>query len=139
MFVLIYSDGNTLSTGNDCRAYESVEKARAVMEAELERVLTEDGYSVSRKVECAPGFNDLYGNWAGEGGGKVYLGFLNDFDAYLEDGEHRWVIHELPGLFVPQEDAGWVRSCLRDFGVGQTNFEASETALEVCNVLKKYA
>ncbi len=50
-----------------------------------------------------------------------------------------WHIFEMPGLFVPQEEAGWVKACLRDFGVGQTNFEASEMALDVCNVLKKYA
>jgi len=96
MFVLVYSEGNSLSTDNECRAYDSAEKAHAVMLGQLERILADDDYSISRKVECAPGRYDLYGDWAGEGGGKVYLGFLHDFDAYLEDGEHRWVIHEVP-------------------------------------------
>ena len=60
--------------------------------------------------------------------------------AYLNRSDSpEWHIFEVPGIFVPQEDAVWVRSCLRDFGVGQTNFEASEMALDVCNVLKKYA
>lgn len=100
MFILIYSNDNTLSTDNDCQVYESAEKAHAVMEGQLERILAEDGYSISKRVESAPGDNDLYGDWAGEGDGKLYLGFLNNFDAYLKDGDHKWVIHEIPGRLV---------------------------------------
>ena len=110
MYVLEYSKGNTLTTDNECRVYNEIKNARAVMEGQLEAIVAEDGYSISKRVECAPGMHDLYGNWAGEGGGKVYLGFLNDWDAYLEDGEHRWVIHEIPGAFIPTHDLKfWMR------------------------------
>lgn len=100
MFILEHSEGNILSTDNEVRAYNTIEVARAVMESKVERILADDGYSIKKKIECAPGYYDIYGDWAGEGGGKIYLGFLNDWDAYLEDGEHRWVIHEVAGTFT---------------------------------------
>lgn len=138
MFVLIYSDDSTLSTDNDCQVYESAEKAHAVMEGQLNRILAEDGYSISKRVECAPGDNDLYDDWADEDDGKLYIGFLNNFDAYLEGGEHRWVIHEIPGLFVPQVDAEKIDACMKELNFAQSTYEQREIALDVCDVLKKY-
>ena len=55
----------------------------------------------------------------------------DEFNEFIE-------ILEIPGLFIPESDTRLVKSLLRSFGVGQTNFEASETALDVCNILKKY-
>ena len=144
MFVLEYSEGNALTTDNECRAYHRVETARAVMMCQLERVLTKDGYSISKKVKCAPGFNDLYGNWAGEGGGKIYLGFLNDLDAYLEDGEHRWVIHEIPGAFIPEAAAqSFEKSIKEAFEMysdeGRVDwFDADDVCKNVCWDLEEY-
>lgn len=138
MYVLIYSEGNSLSTDNECRAYDSAEKAHAVMLGQLERILADDDYSISRKVECAPGRYDLYGDWTGEGGGKVYLGFLHDFDAYLEDGEHRWVIHEVPGLFVPQKDTEQIETFMGYLKSSASTYEQREAALDVCDVIGNY-
>lgn len=144
MFVLEHSEGNVLSTDNECRAYHRVETARAVMVSQLERVLAEDGYSISKKVECAPGFNDLYGNWAGEGGGKIYLGFLNDWDAYLEDGEHRWVIHEIPGAFIPEYAVKGFKKSISEaadmYGDESREdwFDADDLCKDVCWELEEY-
>lgn len=139
MFVLIYSNDNTLSTDNDCQVYESAEKAHVVMEGQLERILAEDGYSISKRVECAPGDNDLYGDWADEGDGKLYLGFLNNFDAYLEIGEHKWVIHELPGRFIPQEYAEAIDAYMEELSYAQSTYDLREIALNVCDLLKECA
>lgn len=67
-----------------------------------------------------------------------YVDSIGDDGGYIVDVVG-WQIREIPGFFVPQENAGWVRSCLSDFDKAQTHFEASEMALDVCNVLKKYA
>jgi hypothetical protein len=95
-------------------------------------------------VECAPGFSDLYGNWAGEGGGKMLLGFLNDWDAYLEDGEHRWVIHEVPGVFIPEAAAQGFKKSIRDaaemYGDESREdwFDADDICKDVCWELEEY-
>lgn len=114
MFILEHSEGNALSIDNECRAYHRVETARAVMESQLVKVAGNDDYTITRMVECAPGMYDLYGNWAGDGGGKMYLGFLNDLDAYLEDGEHHWVIHEIPGAFIPEANCNGFKQSIKE-------------------------
>ena len=130
MFVLVWSDNELLASDNRVRTFTTHDDARAAMVEEFVDSLRCEGYEPVLPTDGGDVFDhDVKG---------LILGYMDDDWAYTEHCEEKWVIFEVPGLFVPQEDAGWVKACLRDFGVGQTNFEASEMALEVCNVLKSY-
>lgn len=67
----------------------------------------------------------------------MYIGHIDDYSGFILDVVG-WQIREIPGLFLSEDDMRLVTSYLTSFGVGQTNFEASETALDVCNLLKGY-
>jgi hypothetical protein len=133
MFILIYSDNELLKSDNTVEVFPTYDRAYHEMVRQLEEEAARGGLTLNEGPGDLTGTDETYG-------GVGWCGYLNETEAYLDfRSECKWVIFEVPGIFVPQEDAVWVRSCLRDFGVGQTNFEASEMALDVCNVLKKYA
>ena len=117
MFVLINCNTGVLNDESRVLGvYGTLDMAQRAMAEEVDRILCE--FDDDPEDKCV-----------GETHATAYL--------YRADSPE-WHIFEVPGLFVPQEDADWVKACLRDFGVGQTNFEASEMALDVCNVLKRY-
>ena len=69
---------------------------------------------------------------------------LDDFiDCIDDDGGFildmvGWQIREIPGLFVPEDDARWVRSALSAADEAETHFDATEAALEACRIIDKY-
>ena len=144
MFILEHSEGNVLSTDNECRAFTTYEKARAVMEDQLVKYVNEGGYTITRTIEFAPGMYNLYGNWAGEGGSTTYIGLLNDWDAYLEDGEHRWVIHEIPGAFIPEHNAKCLKQSIHEMHEiycdedRENWFDADDMAKDIAYELEEY-
>lgn len=118
MFVLITSECEVLGCDTKVEAFATKEEAYDAMVRDAKARAWDAGMS-----------DDEF---------DMFIDSMGDDGGYAVDVVG-WQIREIPGFFVPQEDAGWVKACLRDFGVGQTNFEASEMALEVCDRLKKYA
>ena len=131
MFILVHSDNELLKSDNEVQAFTTHEKAYAEMLDQLRDAATDEEIEFEDNLEIG----DLYD--VSEGIDR-WCGYFYMHEAYLETSDNKWCIFELPGFFVPQEDAGWVEACLSDFDRAQTHFEASEIALDVCNMLKKY-
>lgn len=111
MFILVYSEGNTNSIDNGLSSFNTHAEAYEAMSTHLESIANKDDYTIENRLNTAPGHYDLYGNWCDEGGGKMYLGFTNDYDAYLLDGDHKWAIFEVPGAYFPQDACDSIKTC----------------------------
>ena len=65
---------------------------------------------------------------------------IEDDEAY--DGNDpdsmTWHIFEVPGIFVPQEDAEEIDTYMKEMGSAQSTYEQREIALDVCDMIRSY-
>ena len=85
MFVLIYSDNELLSSDNEVKAFPTYDRAYHEMVRQFEEEAARDGYEI--------GVADPDGDVTDADG--FFVGFITKDEAYLEDGEAKWVIFEV--------------------------------------------
>lgn len=105
MFILIYSDCNTLSLDNEVEVFPTLESARKEMRHQFAKCAANFGYALANRDGDVEGVDE----WGDNVG---WIGFVNERDAYLDCGEDRWVIRELPGTFIPADTASEMRESI---------------------------
>ena len=87
MFILIYSGNELLASDNDVRTFETHDEAWANMADRFVDAIRAEGNEPVLTIGGGDVF-DRYDN-------TLFLGYLNDDEAYTEHCEEKWVIFEV--------------------------------------------
>lgn len=110
MYVLIFSDNELLMQDNDAKAFPTYDRAYHEMVRQLEEAAASDGILLEESF----GLGDLAGCEADTGDGLGTVGYLEAMEAFLNEGELKWVILELPGAYIPKGACEGFRRSIRE-------------------------
>ena len=98
MFILVYSDGELLSTYNKIEAFSTMKEAYYEMLSQFDGAAADDGLCIN----VPEGGGDIYG--VDEYGLSVgFVGYIVPNEAYLEHTDEKWVIFEVPNAHIGKE------------------------------------
>lgn len=85
MFILVWSDNELLKSDNTVEVFPTYDRAYREMVRQFEEEAARDGYEID--VAGTDGdIKDADGFW---------VGFITEREAYLDNGEAKWVIFEV--------------------------------------------
>lgn len=125
MFILIYDPYQNLNTDSMVWVFNTKDEAVNEMREQFFDLVIEE-----TDVEVNDGYIYTYSplddgdNW------------IDEWQAFL--GEGAWVIHEVPGLFVPYKDAVQIETFMGYLKSPASTYEQREAALDVCDVIGNY-